>query len=1649
MAQVATKTAAQYCYNGATTQCFDSLDKAEQAMRTASANIDIGAQLEQKAPDLKDTATNQTASYLYAVKDQPASPLYAAAYMASGEPSPPTTGGHGCTPATGTPWTNWCADEGDLVSKMMDYYAAANPSCTYGAPTLIEDTRTTPYKSVAGGTGGGTVDYGDHLYQTNYTCQSGSSGIRKFRIYKQAPFSCPYRYTGLSNTTPNDGNGDLTLPVLCKYDILSYTISGPVKQVASCPASKFPCYPATGDKARQEPDFGFAGRTFTRYYHAYHEFRNDPGSGIGWSHTFDDRIFVSSTDATVSVVDESGTYESYVPLSTGRYRGENSVDKVLSFDAASTHWLLKLPGGEYREFDANGLLLKIGQPADPRLDVTLGYVNGLLSTATDGQGRVLRFEYDGGKMLTRIVLPDGTDVRYGYDAERNLTDVVYPDGRMRQYLYAEAGLIGDASQRHHLTGIIAEDGQRYASFKYDAQGQVIESRAFGTPDNVTTVAYPSDTQSTVIGDTNDTRSYTIQPGLYRRITAMTTTGASGQEEQTFDAQGRLQQGKDRLGTLTDYEYDATHAYRSAVVEAVGKPEQRRTEFVRDPVLNRLTESRVRDAAGTLKAKTSWTYNSRGQLASTTATDPATSATRTATLAYCEQADVTAGTCPTVGLLKSVDGPLSGTDDKTTYTYRMADASTCAASPSTCPYRKGDLWKTTNALGQTVEILSSDGAGRVLSMQDVNGIVTDLVYDSRGRVTAQKVRGADASSETDDQVSRIDYDPMGNVQRMVLPDGRESRFEYDALQRLTAIIDHDGNRQEFTLDAAGNVTGEQSRSYTGAVLLTLNRVYDTLGRLQRVTDGESHSTTYGYDAVGNATSERDPLLRDSSRTYDALGRLRTTIRNVGGIGAQTQVQYDALDRVVQVTDPSGLNTAYSYNGFGDVLGLTSPDTGTTTSTYDAAGRLATRTDARNITATYGYDLIDRVTSVTYPDTSRNLGFAYDAAPVECPAGERFHVGRVARMTDASGDTAFCYDRFGNLTRKVQTTQGRSFTVRYDHAPRVRTGTDAPMRPRAPSAQVYGITYPDGAQVRIGRNGRGQATSLTVTLANGQVKTLVQETVHYPYGPAWWWTYGNGRKLSRSQTLSGRPGFVEDDRAGGLSEGYWFDAAGNLDSLRNASQADPPKRKYAYDGLDRLTEVRDGASDALLQGYAYNATGDRTSDTNGTTRSYVYTAGSHKLGSVGGVNRAYDAAGNTIRIGGAAAASIPPTASSPAQASRTQGRSWRAQVQARAQATRAAKRDARGTRTQGARASVTQAGEAQAFAPASVREFAYDDAGRLKQVKRDGVVAMNYLYNARGERVYRSGSGETVHTIYDESGHWLGDYDAAGTAIQQALWLDDLPVGLLVGAGASQKLYYLEPDALGSPRVAIDPDRDVAVWRWDLTGEAFGNSAPNEDPDGDGIKLTLDMRFPGQRYDAASELVYNYFRDYDPATGRYAQSDPIGLAGGVSTYGYVSGNPLNNGDPFGLRGFICRHGDAVGIAILVNFKPLKGVTQADLDRIESEIEREWSGRKGKYTVKINVIQTTRSDPDVNMVRVFPMEIHHTSTALGTTTSSTNSYAHEAGHWLGLKDNYLERFAGISIMGYIDSQNRRNVTDIDIMNLLDLAFHNKWVDSDFCEC
>jgi len=113
--------------------------------------------------------------------------------------------------------------------------------------------------------------------------------------------------------------------------------------------------------------------------------------------------------------------------------------------------------------------------------------------------------------------------------------------------------------------------------------------------------------------------------------------------------------------------------------------------------------------------------------------------------------------------------------------------------------------------------------------------------------------------------------------------------------------------------------------------------------------------------------------------------------------------------------------------------------------------------------------------------------------------------------------------------------------------------------------------------------------------------------------------------------------------------------------------------------------------------------------------------------------------------------------------------------------------------------------------------------------------------------------------------------------------------------AQGVFFIEPDHLNTPR-AIKNQNDTVVWQWN--SDPFGKATPNEDPDGDGVKFEYNLRFPGQVFDKETGLNYNWHRNYDPGTGRYIESDPIGLMGGLNTYGYVGGNPYSFVDPMGL-------------------------------------------------------------------------------------------------------------------------------------------------------
>jgi RHS repeat-associated protein len=204
------------------------------------------------------------------------------------------------------------------------------------------------------------------------------------------------------------------------------------------------------------------------------------------------------------------------------------------------------------------------------------------------------------------------------------------------------------------------------------------------------------------------------------------------------------------------------------------------------------------------------------------------------------------------------------------------------------------------------------------------------------------------------------------------------------------------------------------------------------------------------------------------------------------------------------------------------------------------------------------------------------------------------------------------------------------------------------------------------------------------------------------------------------------------------------------------------------------------------------------------------------------------------------------------------------------------------------------------PLIVLAYAYDKTdpfGRMTQAKT-GAQATNYTNNAFGERVTRSNYGASAlpgsaeRMVYDRNP--LGEYGVTtGAPVQETVWLPDPAAGVALPVAVSMPPvsatpFYVSPDQLGASHQVTNAVRS-AVWSW--PHDPFGNGNPSG-------SITYNLRFPGQMANGETSLFNNGFRDYDPSIGRYVQSDPIGLAGGVNTYAYVASGPLNQADFYGL-------------------------------------------------------------------------------------------------------------------------------------------------------
>jgi len=188
------------------------------------------------------------------------------------------------------------------------------------------------------------------------------------------------------------------------------------------------------------------------------------------------------------------------------------------------------------------------------------------------------------------------------------------------------------------------------------------------------------------------------------------------------------------------------------------------------------------------------------------------------------------------------------------------------------------------------------------------------------------------------------------------------------------------------------------------------------------------------------------------------------------------------------------------------------------------------------------------------------------------------------------------------------------------------------------------------------------------------------------------------------------------------------------------------------------------------------------------------------------------------------------------------------------------------------------------------YSYDGRNRLTAIDNN----VTYQYNYDNKRVSKTVNGVKTYFIYD--GHMLiGEYqlNLSDQSRQEMVYLNSTPIATVTPKGT----YRIYSDHLDtSRRVATNNQEAEVLWEWE--SKPFGESLANEDVDQDGKAFTLNLRFPGQYFDSETKTHYNINRDYNPVTGRYIQSDPIGFDGGVNGFGYVGGKPIGAVDLEGL-------------------------------------------------------------------------------------------------------------------------------------------------------
>ncbi|AWF80171.1 hypothetical protein BTJ40_04690 [Microbulbifer sp. A4B17] len=1072
----------------------------------------------------------------------------------------------------------------------------------------------------------------------------------------------------------------------------------------------------------------------------------------------------------------------------------------------------------------------------------------LLEKLEDYSGRVVTYHYgeDSSDSLNYRQLISVTDMRgfnwtYQYrtlsSGERTLKSMTDPNGRVTTYStntdgdingYVNADGVGtsyshsydSSNETYKLTqrdtsGVVTETW-------YDSSGMLIKKTIGGELQYEISYQYSGDNTASDYADQFKVSSkgssgggsgrFSIADMEPVRLISSVTTDARGLETKyyydtfrnitrtefadgsytTTDWNTKLTlplRERDERGVITEYGYDS-NGNLLTLTEALGTSEQRTIRYTYDGYGQMITVTTGESVAGnTTLATTNWDYDGYGNIIKVS--DPEDHNT--------EYRDYDSnGNAKTI-----VDAR------KKTWTQNYDSASNLISALN--PYGQGNTYLF-------------DNVGQLVKITDASNTSLNVTYNASGLPL----------TDIDDagNVHRFIYDKGNRIATITDAEGASIDFEYDQKNRLAATVDGEGNRTE-------NKYHKNQLSKIEYPLYAKELIYDKRNRVEQnkqVANNLENIRNNSYDLAGNLILKTDALKNNVHYQYDNLNRLIAIIDPVNGKEKKTEFVYDSRDNLIQVKDPEGRLTAYTYDRNDRLITEAKHDfIGTNTQqvySYDSNGNLIEVINAQKEKRVLSYDDANRLSKlevffsntnefpikiVDYYYNSKNqyIGYLqYPGADVANASADIVRHGESYSYNSLNRLETVKVDYYGEGDQAESVAFSKTYSYTYYGNGQKKTYTN-------PEGITYTYYYNNNNQlaaVHIPNEGQ---------LAWTDFHWLAPQTLLLPGGNRITLSYDDFSRV-KNQVLVDSAG---KDKAKVI---YEYDLEGNVRSI----STEYGEYRLEYDDLYRMTS----ASYVLdlfenNESFTYDGVGNRIS---------------YKLEKGGSVNNF---------------SSVPSLSN---YNNRNQLEST--------------------TGDYSANFTYGNNGHTVQKVKNGVKwDYHYNHEERLIAVAKDGITVGKYRYNPYGQRIYKETESAT-YFLYNQEG-MAAEYDHGGNLIREYHFKPGMPwmTEPLFQRVASGEINYYQNSRQGVPQKMLSKSGEVS---WEARYFSFGKAKTIVSI------VENNLRFPGQYFDSESGLHHNYMRDYDPELGRYIQADPVGLKGGLGNYIYVGNNPSFWSDPLGL-------------------------------------------------------------------------------------------------------------------------------------------------------